>query len=153
KAFPEEDDGFFILDDLPYAEVPLPFRLSESDCGGVPRFHSVWQDEDHLELAHLGETGRLHWAALRLTGAERGRVARLIRSRGRSARAASFLSPGRLAAVSASGVHWLRAGETGLHETGFTRCGLDDAVACFGSPLTSELLVLTRQGELVRVPM
>ena len=72
---------------------------------------------------------------------------------GRSAKIAAIPRVGRVAGVHRDGVAWLGCGERGFLFRPHTLVDLADSVACFASPLTKELLVVTGTGEIVRVPM
>jgi hypothetical protein len=50
-------------------------------------------------------------------------------------------------------VGWLRHGSGVLVRWATTEADLHDAVACFASPLTGELLVACAGGDVVRVPL
>ena len=54
----------------------------------------------------------------------------------------------------AQGVAWLKDGlDNTLTTRGITRVALANAVACFASPTTDELLVVSRDGFVTRVPL
>jgi hypothetical protein len=67
-------------------------------------------------------------------------------------RAATLVSHGRLAAVREAGVVWARVSGQYLAVTATTAASLPDAVACFHSANTKELLVVCSGGDVVRVP-
>jgi hypothetical protein len=104
-----------------------------------------------LTLAGLGVEGSAQWTEVQFRGGTAG-VVRAVSPRV-GYLAAAQLGPGRVAAVRRAGIDWLRR-ERG-HLLPWTATGMDlpDAVACFPSPLTSELLVVCRDGWLVRVPV
>jgi tetratricopeptide (TPR) repeat protein len=114
----------------------------------------VW-GPDELEFAGLDQEG-VHWAHVNfntpwappswspMMAAVAGQTGYL---------AVAFIGPGRLAAVRRMGVDWLRREGKRLVLTSSTGLGLEAAVACFHSPLTGELLVVCRDGWLVRLPV
>jgi hypothetical protein len=104
-----------------------------------------------LELAGLGDVGSVQWASV-YHHAPYDPVARAVSAAGNYL-AVAFVGPGRLAAVSPTGVDWLRRQGRQLAVTSSTAVGLEAAVACFHSPLTHELLVVCRDGWLVRLPV
>jgi hypothetical protein len=107
-----------------------------------------------LEVAGLGRDGDLCWSALDLFGPPvQGAERRFNSDVGLPYRAAALLGPGRVAGVTATQVRWLRCGPTRFTLWATTRADLADAVACFHSPQTGELLVVCRDGDVVRVPV
>lgn len=69
--------------------------------------------------------------------------------------AACLIGPGSIAGVAADRVDWLKAVTSAVPKlkiVSSTRADLPSAVACFGSPLTAELLVISSDGLLTRVP-
>jgi hypothetical protein len=68
-------------------------------------------------------------------------------------RAAALLRPGEVAGVTRTGVSWARSTDLGLRVRSTTPAELGDAVACFASPLTRELLAVCANGDVVRVPV
>lgn len=107
-----------------------------------------------LELAGVDEAGVLHWS--RLTMSDHGLLADgacdLPCEGGYLA--ATLLRPGCVAAVRASRVEWLRTYVNNffaLQESADVR--LPQAVACFTSAATNELLVVCRDGTLERLAL
>jgi hypothetical protein len=73
-----------------------------------------------------------------------------------SYRLAAMLGSRRIAAVRRDGVDWFRITEPNDSPVLFPRSqiiSLGDAVACFSSPRTNELLVVCADGQIVRVPV
>lgn len=127
--------------------VPLPCRLAEPRAPGLPSLNWQPREPGQLELTALTSDGNL-WvmtfdvAALRLVSAARVKDP------------PSFLAGvgGRLVAgVERGGVRWYRPTANVLYPIGQTCVEVSDAVACFNSPLTNELLIVCRRGDLVRV--
>jgi hypothetical protein len=56
-----------------------------------------------------------------------------------------------LAGVHAAGIHWYRRSSHQFVLKGRTGLDLRDAVACFASPLTNELLIVCQHGDPIRV--
>jgi hypothetical protein len=105
-----------------------------------------------LEVAGLSGDGDLCWSALDVFGtAGPGPDQRSNCDAGLHYRAAALLGPGRVAGVTATQVRWLRCGASRFTLWATTRADLADAVACFHSPQTGELLVVCRDGDVVRV--
>ena len=104
-----------------------------------------------LELVEVDEGGTVRCAGLEW-GPSPGRLGSLAFAAKERFRAAAFVGRDRLAAVRPGGVDWLRRGEDRLVLAATTTTALGDAVACFYSVPTRELLVATDQGDVVRVP-
>ncbi len=106
-----------------------------------------------LELAGVDEDGVVHWSRLVRAGAELSLAGACDRSCEGGYRAAAFVRPGVVAAVTPSRVDWLRAGQNHFLLQGSSPMLVPFAVACFASAATHELLVICRDGTLVRVPL
>jgi hypothetical protein len=105
-------------------------------------------------LLALDEEGHCHWS--RLEGGNTARLNRKAFGAGddRGFLCAAILTPGQVAAVEPQGVAWLKVGpDNTLTTRGTTRVALANAVACFASPATEELLVVSRDGFVTRVPL
>jgi tetratricopeptide (TPR) repeat protein len=105
-----------------------------------------------VELLRLGEPGNLFWSRLSLHGHECERIGDAV-SVGARYLAATMLLPRQFAGVHKDGVDWLRLDGRQLVVWTRTTVHLGNAVACFFSPLTMEMLVLCGDGTLVRVPV
>jgi tetratricopeptide (TPR) repeat protein len=110
-------------------------------------------DHEHLELAALTANGTVRWSSLQL---QEGRLAvsasnGFVRAEGYLA--ATLVRPGLVAAVSRSHIDWLLAGGRGFTRWATTPAHIPLAVACFASAGTSELIVVCRNGVVVRVPV
>jgi hypothetical protein len=106
-----------------------------------------------FEMAGVTATGTLCWSSFRLFPRA---PAALVHNRSTAPtvfRAAALVRPGQVAGVERAGVHWLRATEALLAPRAVTEALLPDAVACFASPLTGEVLVACAGGDVVRVPV
>jgi hypothetical protein len=112
-----------------------------------------WQSSHptHLELTGVDTEGILYHSALQLALASEGPGIRTCRVSDRPYRAAVLVRPGRVAGIAANGVAWLSTTGTHLVATGWTPADLADALAGFVSPGTNELLIVCREGDLVRV--
>jgi hypothetical protein len=115
-----------------------------------------------LELAGLSVHGTLHWSRLdvRTEGADAGRDLGEVKvlAHGSSVRAEGYLAAtvirsGQIAGVSRSHIDWLRADSQGLTRWYTTQMNLRTAIACFPITRTRELVVVCRDGVVVRVPM
>jgi hypothetical protein len=113
---------------------------------------SWWQeDPQKLELAGLGETGTLSWTALETSESSLQVRTRNVNTHPDSYLAATIYRAGHVAAVSRSGIDWLRCGDHRFSLLVRESIAIPDAVACFPSPATSELIVVCRDGEVVPV--
>src|SRR5262249_20089598 len=133
---------------LRWTPAPPPVPLFE----GAPL---AWlrPDPHHLELAgrgagsacwslvHFGEDGR---PVLRMTSV----------SRNEAYQAVTLVRPNLLAAVGPDRIDWLRgsSGRFATYRRSPAVVGHSEAVACFPSAETREILVVRRDGILVRVP-
>ncbi len=106
-----------------------------------------------LEVAGIESSGRLRWSTFGIFVPPGSVPERHLLLPDARYRAAALLRPGELAAVARDGVYWVRCGERALTVWATTRAALGDAVACFPSPLTRELLVVCAEGDVVRVPL
>jgi hypothetical protein len=121
----------------------------------------VWRfsGPNELELCGLDHQEGAHWASLYSIvyhtpwNTDSGQPIQRAVAGQTGYLAVAFIGPGRLAAVRRTGVDWLRRQGHQLVLTWSTALGLEAAVACFHSPLTNELLVVCRDGWLVRLPV
>jgi hypothetical protein len=142
---------------LPAGQLLRPGRRvysSPSRPAGAGLIHPVlsWliPSRSHLELAGLRSEGGIFWCQSNPSTARLKFQEQSIASA--DFRATALLGPARLAGVTATGVQWLQVGGTaGVQVTGQTPAHLEDAIACFASPLTGELLVVCAEGDVVRV--
>jgi hypothetical protein len=107
----------------------------------------------HLELAGVDAARVLHHSAFQLALGSDGPGVRTTRVSDCPYRAAALLRPGRIAGIAANGVAWLSTTGTHLVATGWTPGDLADALAGFVIPGTNELLIVGREGDLVRVSL
>jgi tetratricopeptide (TPR) repeat protein len=133
--------------------TPLPWVAATPGLPGLPWL--AWQQVQRtlLEVVVVTREGQLGWAALKVFTRDKG-----VQEAGRSHQearylAATILPSGLVAGVHRGGVSWFRPGRDRLRLVAQTQADLHDAVACFGSPATNELLVVCRHGDLVRVPV
>jgi hypothetical protein len=141
-----------LLDDWPTIQktLDLPFFAPSSLFqDGPPMFSWLAPSRTSLEMVFTDDEGALHWLVLRVLTDD---PAVLADHRSRSVfRCATLLKPGHAAAVQRDGVAWLARGERGYYQRTHTPLDLHDAVACFASPVTNELLVVAAEGDVVRV--
>jgi tetratricopeptide (TPR) repeat protein len=107
-----------------------------------------------LELAGIDD-GVLNWSRLHFGETRMEVVARSTapRTQRTNFTAAALVRPSLVAGVSPERVEWLRAGATHLTVWEITTASLPQAVACFASAATGELLVIGQDGVLVRIPL
>jgi hypothetical protein len=139
-----------------------PEMVTVTGLGGpvqAPKGSSIWNPPvsllrvgDDLELVIMNTDGALYWYRLHINGWQLERRAALSAAPEGGYRAATLIRSGLVAAVSRTQIDWLRAGER-LQQLGETPADLSQAVACFASWPTGELLVVCANGELVRVPL
>jgi tetratricopeptide (TPR) repeat protein len=112
-------------------------------------------DPEHLELAGRRADGSACWSRLHFGADGRPVVRTAGVSRKEAYHAVTLVRPGLVAAVGPNGVDWLCGGSGGLAPLRRAPAvvGHSDAVACFPSAETRELLVVRRDGFLVRVPV
>jgi tetratricopeptide (TPR) repeat protein len=133
----------------------------------------LWSAKTHLELAGLTRQGTLHWSVVDvgqqasadslLESTPLGDAdhdpqmlqipARLSSVRPEGYLAATLIRAGHVAGVSRSHIDWLRAGSKEFKRWATTEVTLPGAVACFPSYSTRELIVVCRDGVVVRVPI
>ncbi len=141
--------------DAPEA-VPARFRfgwrpgIADGSALCHPPLAFCRPDASKLELVEVDEAGTLRWSLLLVSPFQLAPGA-LAYAAAERYRAATFVGLDRIAAVRSGGVDWLRRGESRLVLTSTTPAGLSDAVACFFSPLTRELLIVASAGDIVRV--
>jgi hypothetical protein len=104
-----------------------------------------------LLLAGLGTDESVQWTEVQFREGT-ATVARAV-SPQTGYLAVALLGPVRVAAVRRNGVDWLRRERGQLLPWTTTALDVPSAVACFHSPMTNELLVVSRDGWLVRVPV
>jgi tetratricopeptide (TPR) repeat protein len=104
-----------------------------------------------LEVMGVSADRELCWASLRLFAESRVETSCRTKEPTRFL-AGTILASGLVAGVHRGGVSWYRPGRDRLRPVAQTQGDFADAVACFGCPPTSELLVVCRQGDVVRVP-
>ncbi len=111
-----------------------------------------WQMTDgRLELAGVGGEEAVYWNEVQFQDGAATVVRASTPQTGYLA--AALLGPGRVAAVRRAGIDWLCRERGQLVPGNATGMDLTGAVACFPSPRTNELLVVCRDGWLVRVPV
>jgi tetratricopeptide (TPR) repeat protein len=144
-----------ILDNQCYQPIPLGWFRSSPEDGWLETPVHSWlaSHPTHLELAGVDAGGILYHSALQLALTSEGPAIRTCRVSDRSYRAAALVRAGRVAAIAANGVAWLSTTGTHLVATGWTPADLPDALAGFVSPGTNELLIVCREGDLVRVAL
>jgi tetratricopeptide (TPR) repeat protein len=104
-----------------------------------------------LELCGIGERGSIQWGMFR-----DGVLASQNSTWGVDEpgyRAATIVRHGLVAGVATSRIEWLRCGNSKFHLWRSTDLDLSSAVACFAARQTDELIVICKDGMIVRVPI
>jgi hypothetical protein len=129
---------------------PILATFFETHLGWTPQSPVSWLRGDDLELAALGAEGAVHWSRLKF--GDVGLKATATLSAADGYKAATLVRPGLVAAVGGGCIDWLRAGRN-FQQTNRTVLDLGRVVACHASLPTSELLMVTADGRLHRVPL
>jgi hypothetical protein len=107
---------------------------------------------DHLALAGVDDDGHLYFSDLHFEVGRLLDASTMAFSESIPFLAAAVLRSGVVAGVTSKGVHWLLCDARGLKPLGHTPADLPKAVACFRNARGRELLVVTTDGTLVRIP-
>jgi tetratricopeptide (TPR) repeat protein len=140
-----------------WRKVPLGWAVQQ-DALLPPRHGSLLLRDGHdltVAVFRLGVGGRLYTARLRLVREEWERLDSSATGEA-GYTAAAILGAKRFAGVRADRIDWLQVDPKQPHSLKVrdsTRMAMEGAVACFPSPATAELLVVLRDGWLVRVPL
>jgi hypothetical protein len=110
--------------------------------------------DGQLEVAGLGEGGCLRWIILTLHP-DYPRHCQTNLSTHEGYLAGTIVRPGFLAGVRKTKIEWLRCGGSScpFFLVATTPIALPQAVACFPSHATNELIVVCAEGFVVRVPV
>jgi hypothetical protein len=141
----------------PPSPEPMPLRLpwSWTEPGEVSCQPLAWLPlrGRYLEIAGVTKGGGLGWAHLRLFGSDAAVLASQQKGGEPPFLAVALVRPGVVMGVQAGGVFPFFADEGRLQPRPAVRADLGDAVACAYSHATGELLVVTADGDVVRVPV
>jgi tetratricopeptide (TPR) repeat protein len=130
----------------------LPWGLCETDGAlGLPLSWLPLRGR-YLEMAGVTATGALGWTILRLFGNDAAVLGKQQTASEPPCRAVTLVRPGVVVGVQAHGVVRYLVDELRLQARPPLAADLADAVACFSSAPTSELLVVGEGGDVVRVP-
>ncbi|MBV8381466.1 MAG: tetratricopeptide repeat protein [Planctomycetaceae bacterium] len=113
----------------------------------------AWSDPEHLEVAGLGDSGSLHWAAFHVVDGDLDLVASNVATDETGYLAATLVRPGVVAGVTRSRVDWFRSGASRFTLRTRNHQAIPSAVACFPSGRTGELIVVCGDGFISRVPI
>jgi tetratricopeptide (TPR) repeat protein len=120
----------------------------------APPLSRLWRDREHLELAGVDEDDSIHWTELDYSHPEGVVLGGGASNAEWKYIAAALIRPGLLAGVTREGIVWLRRDGHRLQSGGMmTLVPLENAVACAVSLPARELLVICREGVVVRVPL
>jgi tetratricopeptide (TPR) repeat protein len=105
-----------------------------------------------LEVAGIRKDGILGWADLRFDQGKLVEAFSLTARAPEAYRAATIFRAGQVAALTPTAVHCLRAGPEGLRVHSATTPAVTNALACFPFYSTKELIVVSGDGTITRVP-
>jgi tetratricopeptide (TPR) repeat protein len=134
-------------------ERRLPWVMNASGKPGLSCLSWLLEQKATLEIVTLTDDEGLGWARLKLFPGDGVIEASAQTSPGVRFLCTALVGPGQIAGVHAGGVGWFRVETRKLQQHAQTNADLGDAVACFTSVLTGELLVLFAQGDLGRIPI
>jgi hypothetical protein len=109
--------------------------------------------KEGLELAGIGRVGGLFCSRLKFRGRELTDVLTHGLACQHPGLAVTVIRLGLVAVVNRTGVNLLRCGAGGFTSAGTMEVPLPSAIACFFHPWTSELLVVSSDGTVTRVPL
>jgi tetratricopeptide (TPR) repeat protein len=105
----------------------------------------------HVEIVRVGHIGGyIYWSRLCVSGRTVEAAAAAV-SKTHGYLAAALVVPKQIVAIREGGIDFLRINGRQLQVASTTEINLSGAVGCFFSPTTSEVLVVCRDGYLVRV--
>ena len=108
----------------------------------------------HLEIARINrDSGGIYWSRLHFDGEKWYPESAAVAAGHSGYQAVTFLGPGRLAAVREGRIVWLRHAGKWLVPWSTQELSLPAAHACFFSPRTNELTVITHDNHAVCVPV
>jgi hypothetical protein len=119
----------------------------------APPLSWLQPDADLLELAAVREDGNVCWSLIQFKddGQPVTRMSNVSRSS--KYQAAALVRPALVAAVGTYRIDWLRGSFTGFAYSAASHVAVEAVVACFASHETRELLVVSREGVVMRVPV
>jgi hypothetical protein len=106
-----------------------------------------------LELAGLDQDGNVCWSDLELPAQPWPMVTTLALANPEGYLAAAVVRPGLVAAITPRRVHWLRRRQAALVPAAYSEVRLPAAVACFPHYQSNELIVVSGDGTVARLPM
>lgn len=130
----------------------VPAIPKDSTLKAVPL---AWLEHGNsAEVVGLSEGGVVHWSTLERKDIKYNKIERGFHGFEPSGhQAATIIRPGLIAAVTEGKVRWLGPSKSLLSPQAETDITLTNAVACFPSYLTSELIVVSSDGMIERVPI
>lgn len=127
--------------------LPAGSPLSHPHLAWVPR------SPNGMEVAGIDSSGLLCWSYLMFTTDDTfDNVTSAFRCGPETYHAVALLAPGLVAGVTTTAVQWLRREGQGFRLLAETRVALSGAVACFHHHAGNEVIVVSRNGTLTRVP-
>jgi hypothetical protein len=130
-----------------------PERPGTSTLRTVP-ISWKYDSPEHLEIAGLGESGALHWAAFRRGESSlqlHATNVATVEDQEQGYLAAAFVHSHLVAGVTRSRIDWLRTGPSKFALRRSTRIALPSAVACLPGASTNTLVVICADGLIARV--
>jgi len=124
----------------------------ESEAPSITPVSWSHDNPELLEVAALGPYGTIHWASLQVGFGLLDLLASNTTGSEGGYRTTTIARPGLVAGVTNSAIHWLRCGASTFSRSSIREADLDSIVACASSRGTSELLVISQEGWLARLP-
>jgi hypothetical protein len=129
----------------------LPWQLGQPQIATLPLSWLPPQGR-FLEIAGVTASGALGWAIIRLWSAANAIKATQQTVSDQPFLCATLITPNLVAGVQHKGVSWFRMDEYKHTLIAEDRTSLHDAVACFASIPTRELIIICREGDVVFLP-
>jgi len=115
-------------------------KSPEADWAEEPGLASDWLPDGRLQFVLCDRDGETHWGLLQQP--------RTIKTRyGLAYRYVVFYGVDLIAGIHRAWIDWIEKGQV----VGSTGGNFADVVACYNSPLTRELILVTQKAELLRV--
>jgi tetratricopeptide (TPR) repeat protein len=127
--------------------------LPEASTLKTPGFSYLWNSPGEVELAGVSASGAIYWCSLSFDERFIGIKARNATKGDHHYLACTIIRPGLIAAVTPTGIEWLRSGANHFSRQGIANIAVPNAVACFAYHRMKELIVVCADGSIGIVPM